>query len=414
MAKKKAAKSKALVFSEPPPPEYSISDPALAEFLGLSGLSGVDITEERALGLTAIFRAVSLISGTIAGLPLKVYEGSGPSRKQVEGHWLTEKPCGPYDMSAFSFIETLMLHLLLHSEGYLKSVYTAGGELVGLWPVHPLAITRVAWVGADKQFTVGMSDGSSETYMTGDITQVLGISSNGLRGLSPLTLFRQSLNTMRAGEMAANRSFTGGALIAGLVTTEEDVDGEEAKVIKASLNAKMMGAEHAGDIAFVNRALKFTPWTMTNADAQFLESRRFGIEEAARIYGLPVNLLSATGAVSNWGTGVAEANLGLQKYVLTSWTSRIESALKAVLPPGQFAEFDYAGLLQGSPKDEIELLIAQVNAGILTKDEARAIRNLPPLPKEPMPEPPEPGDPMDQNQTMPPKGMPPQESKNAA
>jgi HK97 family phage portal protein len=161
------------------------------------------------------------------------------------------------------------------------------------------------------------------------------------------------------------------------------VDGEEAKLIKESLNAKMAGAENAGAIAFVNRSLKFSPWKMSNVDAQFLESRRFGIEEIARIFGLPVNLLSATGAVSNWGTGVSEANLGLQKYVLMGHTSRLESALSAILPPDHFAEFDYKGLLQGSPREEIELLIAQVTAGLLTKDEARQIMNRPPLPEEP-------------------------------
>lgn len=381
MGKKRASKSRALVFTDPPP-QISVSDPALAQFLGLSGLSGMDMTEEKALGLTAIYRAQALISGTIAALPLKVYEGSGTTRRQIEGHWLTVNPAGPYDLSAFSWTETVMLHLLNHAETYLKAIYTNGGELVGLWPVHPLAMSKVEWLGADKQFTLQTANGTTERYLTGDITQVLGMSMDGLRGLSPLTLFRQSLTTMRAGELAANRTFTSGSLIAGLVTTEEDVDETEAKVIKQSLNAKMAGAEHAGDIAFVNRSLKFSPWAMSNVDAQFLESRAFGVQEAARIYGLPVNLLSVTGAVSNWGTGVAEANLGLQKYVFTGWTSRLESALRAILPPGQFAEFDYAGLLQGSPKDEIELLIAQVNAGLLTKDEARAIRNLPPLTAE--------------------------------
>jgi HK97 family phage portal protein len=170
------------------------------------------------------------------------------------------------------------------------------------------------------------------------------------------------------------------------VTTEEDVDEGEAKTIKASLDAKMMGAENAGGIAFVNRSLKFSPWKMTNVDAQFVESQGLNVQHVAQMYGLPTNLLSVAGAVSNWGTGVAEANLALQKYVLMAYTSRIESALRAVLPPGWFAEFDYKGLLQGSPKDEIELLIAQVAGGLLTRDEARAVLNLEPLP-EPAPAP---------------------------
>jgi HK97 family phage portal protein len=363
-----------------PPGTLSIADPALAEYLGLSGYTSGTITEQNALSLTAVYRAQAIIAGTIAGLPLKVYETSdGGPRREID-HWLTTSPAGPYDLSAFSWVETVVLHLLNHGEAYLRSVYNEGGALIGLWPVHPLAVAKVEWDGPDKKFTLSLAGGGQEIAYTGDVTQVLGMSMDGLRGLSPLSLFRQTLQTARAGDLAANRSFTSGSLIAGLVTTEEDVDAEEAKVIKRDLNAKMAGAEHAGDIAFVNRNLKFSPWAMSNADAQFLESRKFSVEEAARIYGMPMNLMSATGAVSNWGTGVAESYLGLQKFTLMGWTSRIESAARAVLPVGQVAEFEYAGLLQGTPKDEIELLIRQVEAGVLTKDEARAIRNLPPLP----------------------------------
>jgi HK97 family phage portal protein len=390
----KTAKGSAKLFDAQP--QYSISDPALAEFLGMAGVWGAEITEQQALTLTAVYRAQSLISSTIAGLPLKVYAGPSaaatPSefaaatasmglRHQIP-HFLSESPCGPYDLSKFSWMETIVLHLLNHAEAYLKTVTNEAGELIGLWPIHPLAVSRVHWDGADKTFHVMLSDGAGVDYASGEVYQVLGMSMDGLRGISPLSLFRQSLQTSKAGELAANRAFTSGSLISGLVTTEEDVDGEEAKVIKESLRSKMAGAEHAGDIAFVNRSLKFTPWAMTNADAEFLASRAFQVEEVARMYGVPPHLLMATEKQTSWGTGIAEQNVGLSRYTLMGWTSRIESVLSQVLPPGVFAEFDYTGLLQGSPAEEINLLIAQVTAGILTKDEARAIRNLPPLTPE--------------------------------
>ena len=362
-------------------PSYSIGDPAFADFLRISGVSwGGEVNEANALGLTAFYRAVSLIAGTVAGLPLEVYqENPDDSRTELKGHWLDETPAGPYDMTDYAWVETVMLHQLIHGETFLKYLFNEAGELIGLWPVHPLAVTRVVWAGAKKVFSIAMVDGGTEILTSDELLHVPAMSIDGLRGCSPLSVFRQTLGTSRAGEVAANRTFTTGALIRGLVTTEEDIDGDEAKAIKAQLDQKMAGAENAGGIAFVNRSLKFSPWTMSNVDAQFLESRRFQVEEIARMYGLPTNLLSATGAVSNWGTGVAEANLGLQKYVFMAYTSRLESAFKRVLAPNQFAEFDYHGLLQGSPKDEIGLLIQQVGAGILTVDEARGILNLPPL-----------------------------------
>jgi HK97 family phage portal protein len=360
--------------------DYSIGDPAFAEFLRMSGsaFAGGELAESAAFGLTAFYRAVSLISGTIAGLPLKVYEKVG-DRREERDHFLSREPAGPYDMSAFAWTEMLMLHQLLHGECFLRNIATQGGEVVGLWPVHPLAVTKVEWSGADKLFTLALKGGATEIVESGELLHIPVMATDGLRGVSPVSVFRQALETAKQGERAANRTFVSGSLVSGLVTTEEDVDEEEAKAIKERLSSKMMGAEHAGDIAFVNRALKFSPWAMNNVDAQFLESRKFSVEEVARMFGLPTHLLSVAGAVSNWGTGVAEANLALQKYVLMGYTSRIESALRAILPPGWFAEFDYKGLLQSSPKDEIELLAVQVKAGLLTRNEARAIMNREPV-----------------------------------
>jgi len=362
------------------------ADPAMVEWLRINGQSPSSVDENSVMGLTAVYRSQAIIAGTIASLPLRVFEGTKSNRVEVES-WLSSSPAGPYDLSGFSWVETVVLHLLNHAEAFLKTLTNEGGERIGAWPVHPLAVKSVKWDGPGKVFKVAMADNSEEVYGTGQMHQILGMSIDGTRGLSPLTLFRQSFQTSMSGEQAANRTFTKGALISGIVTTAEgeDVDAVEAATIKQSLNDKIAGADHAGEIAFVNRALKFSPWTMSNQDAQFIESRGMQVEEAARIYGIPLNLLSSGGAVSNWGTGVAEANLGLQKFVLLPWTSRIESALRPMLPPGQFAEFDYAGLLQGAPKDEIQLLIDQVDAGILSKDEARAIRNLPPLPEQAAP-----------------------------
>lgn len=360
----------------------SPADPAMVEWLRINGMSPSSVDESSVMGLTAVYRSQAIIAGTIATLPLRVYEGTKSNRTEVDS-WLSDAPAGPYDLSAFSWMETLVLHLLNHGEAFLKTLTNGGGQRIGAWLVHPLALKKVTWIGPLKHFEVSMQDGSTQEFDTGEMNQILGMSTDGTRGLSPLTLLRTAFQTSMAGEHAAGRTFSKGALIAGVVTTAEgeDVTEDEGKTIKQSLNDKIMGADHAGEIAFVNRALKFTPWTMTNEDAQFIESRAMQVEEVARIYGLPINLLSVNGAVSNWGTGVAEANLGLQKYVLMPWTSRIESAIKPMLEPGQFAEFDYAGLLQGTPKDEITLLIEQVGAGLMTVDEARAVRNLPPLPK---------------------------------
>jgi HK97 family phage portal protein len=270
---------------------------------------------------------------------------------------------------------------------FLQHVKNGAGAMVGATPLHPLSVSP-AWERRDdgtftgrKVFGATLGDGTRRTFTQATMTQVMGPSLDGLRGLSLLGVARQSLGTTIAGDRAAARQFGNGALISGLVSTEEDVGEDEAKEIKAGLDRKLGGWENAGEVAFVNRKLKFSPWTMSAHDAQFLQSRQFQIEEVARWTGVPPHLLMQTEKQTSWGTGVAEQNRGLGRFTLLGWTMRFEQRLSRLLGPGgpRFAEFDFAGLERPTPEDEIKLLIEQVKAGLLTVNEARRVRNLPPI-----------------------------------
>lgn len=389
MGKKNRRKDVVLAVQDTPElrfnPTFSVADPALAEFLGLSGVGFSPVSEESALGLTAFYRCISIIAGTIAGLPLKTYRDIDEQRERVKS--FLDNPAGPYRLTPYAWKELVMVHLLTRGETFLAHVRNNAGAIIGLWPVHPSAV-QVEWRGFDKYFEVSMADGEKKLYGPEDMTQIMAMTTDGTRGISPLTLFRRTIQLGINGEVAASRAFSNGMLIAGIVSPDADMSEDDAKAIKAGINAKMTGVENAGDIAVVNRNLKFTPWAMTNADAEFLASREFQVIEFCRMLGVPPHLVGATEKQTSWGTGVSEQNVGLARYTLMSWTSRIEESVSLLLPNPRFAEFDYSGLLQGSPKEEIGLLIEQVKAGILTADEARAIRNLKPLPKqEPTPAP---------------------------
>ena len=152
-----------------------------------------------------------------------------------------------------------------------------------------------------------------------------------------------------------------------------------AEAILKALSPKVLGPENAGGMAFVNKRLKLDPWTPNNVEMQWHEARQDFLGEVGRLFGIPPHLLGDTEKQTSWGTGVAEQNLGFARYTLMGWTSRIEQVLSLRLPEGRFVEFDYKGLLQGTPAEEIKLLIDQVSAGILTTDEARKVMTLPPL-----------------------------------
>jgi HK97 family phage portal protein len=351
----------------------SLSDPAFAEYFGIpSSLSGVTVSETSALGVSAVFRAVSLIAGTVAALPLKSYRTLADGSRERVGSFL-DTPAGPdSDSTAFEWTETLMVSLLLHGNAYFLKVYNAAGALAGLQYIHP-SLVSVTREGGRKVFRI-----AGKTLTDTHVLHIPALSTDGLVGRGPLQVARDSFGTTIAGDRAAARMFSTGAMVSGLVTPEDaNLPEEEAKEIAEGF--RRVANENPGGFAFINRLLKVTPWTLSARDAQFLESRTFQISEVARWFGLPPHLLAETQKQTSWGSGVQEQNHGLARFTLMPWTDRIEQRLTRLLPSPRFCEFDYSGLLQPTPAEEIRLLIEQMNGGLITQDEARKVRNLPPL-----------------------------------
>jgi HK97 family phage portal protein len=194
-----------------------------------------------------------------------------------------------------------------------------------------------------------------------------------------LTVARNAIGTGLAGDQAAARMFANGMLVGGLVSTDDpSLSKEDGKALIGDLKARLTGSNNAGDIALVNASLKFTPWTMSAEDAQFLESRQYQVEEVSRLLGVPKVLLSEDGA-SSWGTGIGQLLAYMQKTTFVPWTTRFQQRLSRLLSEPRHCEFSYAGLLQGTPMEQTQLLAAQLAAGIITIDEARAALNLAPM-----------------------------------
>lgn len=349
-----------------------MADPALAEFLsiGLKALSGVSVTEASSLGLASVWRCVNLIAGTIGTLPIKSYEQDGIRRKRIET-WVDD----PHpDMTQFGWSETVVAQQCLWGNDYLLHLYGGASQILGVAPIPPGVVAMKIDPDLGKLFSVAQADGSIMEYTSLDLTHIPGFSYDGLRGLSPISVARNSLGTALASDRAAAAMFKNGLLLGGILSSKQTLNKTQSKKVTDGLMSKA-GADHAGDVAFIPAEVNFTPWAMNPVDAQFIESRHFGVEEVARWFGVPRELLSESGA-SSWGSGIQELVRGFARFTLATYTSRIEQRVSRLLPRNQFCEYDYAGLLQASPQEEIQLLIEQVRAGILTKDEARAIRNM--------------------------------------
>lgn len=354
-----------------------------AVFSSAPSLTGVQVSEDSVLGLAAVWRCVSIIAGGIATLPLRAIQQQGDITQRVPS-WL-DKPGG--GLTKFELIETTLLHLLLHGNAFLahiygQPVYGGLGLLLGVSPIHPLAVGIDVDRNGMKTYKVTLNDGTVQTFDDTTMTHIKHMSVDGIRGLSPLILAKNgAFGTALAADRSAGQMFGSGMLASAIATFDEEVNEEDAKVIKEGMERTLAGMPNAGQIAFINRKVSMHPWQLSNEDAQWLESRTYQKSEIATIFGVPDTLVGLSNKQSSWGTGIAEMHRAMAQWTFKLWTSRIEGRLSLLLPIDHKAEFDYKGLLAPDPQTEIDLLIKQVEAGLLSHDEARAILNRPPLPE---------------------------------
>jgi HK97 family phage portal protein len=378
--------------------------PVIDHLVGFTpwSIDGVSVSAENALTLSAFYRAMSLISQTLASLTLTSYRESGGVNIVTPSVFDDPDPDG---QTPFEWRETLFLHMLLHGRAGAVKQTNGGGSVARLPLCAPsqftVSVPTIAdrkagrWPAGGLWFDVQLDDGTHKRMDANGFWYVPGMSLDGKTGVSLLTYARASMVTSLSGDKAARKLFTKGALISGLATPEDDeVDiTDDLPELRKQINRATGGADNAGGIAVVPRRLKLQPWSMSASDAQFLQSRQFQIEEIARWTGVPPHLLMQTDKQTSWGTGVDEQNRALGRTVLNPWAQRVEHRASRLLARPRWAEFDFAALERPSPDREIELLIQQVQAGILTVDEARKIRNLPPLPQpDPAPAPDQQGD----------------------
>lgn len=369
----------------------SISSPAVANLLSIGGptIDGVSVNETSVMGLSAFYRAVSLIAGQLASLPFRTYLGPAAGSQPKLTASIFDDP-DPDGQTPYEWKETAFAHLILWGRcGGLKMSNAAGG-LGQIVLMHPLT-WQVRWPTPDEYrrgdlpvgrlwFDVRMADGQARRFDQTDFFYVPGLSLWNQTGLSLLSYARLSLATSIAADRAAGNMFSRGALIAGLATPDDEEDiTNDVPEIRRQLDNATGGYDNAGKIAVINRRLKIQPWTMSNVDSQFLQSRQFQIEEISRWTGVPPHLLMQTDKQTSWGTGVEMQDRALGRTVLAPWANRFEQRASRLLNAPRWAAFDFAGLERPTPEIERAQIIADYEAGLVTLNEARARMTLPPI-----------------------------------
>lgn len=372
-------------------PAQPLTAAAVLQYLGGGGrsASGVDVNPQTAMRHMAVLSAIELTAGTVASLPLKTYRdtvgGDGNTvRVEVRNQLFLDPMHAELDITWFEGIEFIVSTIMRFGNSCSLIIRNEGGDrIVRLLPL-PYEVVERIWRGPDP--AGGRSPvklikivGLEEPLTSDEVLHIPGISWDGICGMSPIDAAREAIGIGLAAEEVAGRLYDSGLLHGGFLKALGPATEPQVALAKQRWKDKVGGLVRAYEVAVLSEGWDFVPNTIPPKDAQFIESRQFSVAEIARLYRMPPSLL-----FEYMGTGNVDAEkMGDQwvRFGLGQFLARIEDRLSLhLLPRGTFCEFDADGLMRGSTIDQAKAMNLEVTAGILTVDEARAIKNRPPLP----------------------------------
>src|SRR5574344_2277881 len=365
-------------------------------FLWGGSSSGKVVNEKTAMQMTAVYSCVRILSEAIAGLPLFVYKyGTDGSKEKYLDHplWrvLHDEP-NP-EMTSFVFRETMMNHLLLTGNAYAQIIRNARGEVIALYPLMPdrMAVDRDSQgrlyyryrKNSDDAPEVGKNKQSDIIFAPSDILHVLGLGYDGLVGYSPIAMAKNAVGLAIAAEEYGAKFFANGAAPSGVLEHPGTIKDPER--IRESWQSTFGGSANSNKIAVLEEGLKYTPISISPEQAQFLETRKFQIDESARILRVPPHMVGDLEKSSF--SNIEQQSLEFVKYTLDPWVVRWEQSLSRALlseteKKSYFFKFNLEGLLRGDYQSRMQGYSIGIQNGFMCPNDVRELENLDLIPDE--------------------------------
>lgn len=344
--------------------------------------SGVRVDPETALRSTVVLACVRVLATSVAGLPLHLYRrqadgGKSIAREHPLYRVLHTSPNGW--QTSFEFREQLMLHLCLHGNAYVEIRAGSAGFASELLPLHPSRMRVERIENGRLRYKYREETGGETVYTQDEIMHVRWLSDDGVNGMVPVELARDAIGLARACEIHGASFFGNGARPGVVLTSETMLDAETARSLRDNWERVHRGSDRAFKTAVLTGGLKPVELGGNNQESQFLETRRFAVEEICRIYGCPPHLVGdlTRSSFSN----IEQQSLDYLQNTLLGWLRRFESAFARdlITDPNVFAEFDVRGLLRGDAAARASYYQTLWNLGVASINEIRGWENLDPV-----------------------------------
>lgn len=356
--------------------------------------SGKPVNERTAMQTTAVYACVRILAEAVASLPLHVYEyRDDGGKKLVHDHplyYLLHDEPNP-EMTSFVFRETLMSHLLIWGNAYAQIIRDGAGRVLGLYPLLPDKMEVQRDDKGNIYYVYSRNSDENPTFKeygniklkAEDVLHIPGLGFDGLIGYSPIAMAKNAVGMTLACEEYGASFFANGANPGGVL--EHPGVLKDPSKVRESWNSVYRGVNNAHKIAVLEEGMKYQQIGIPPEEAQFLETRKFQINEIARLYRIPPHMVGDLDKSSF--SNIEQQSLEFVKYTLDPWVIRWEQSLqRSLLLPGEkgkyFIKLNVDGLLRGDYQSRMNGYAVGRQNGWFSANDIREMENMNPIPDE--------------------------------
>lgn len=343
--------------------------------------SGTVVTTDTALRVAAVFACVRLRANAVANLPLHVKRRiDDKTREDASDHWLwkllRKRPNKWQTPSQFK--KMMEAHIQLRGEAYAHKV-VSNGKVIGLVPLHPDRVKKTQNDDLSLSFEYTRRDGRKITFKQNEIFNLVGLSLDGVHGVSVITYARETIGMSLAMEDHGAKTFRNGARPSNVLKHPGKLGKEGIDNLRASLDEYRTGGESEGRALILEEGMDVASMSMTFEDAQWIEGRKFSRSDIAMFFGVPPHMIGDTDKTTSWGSGIEQQGIGFVTYTLeestTTWEETIDRDLVPDNEPDIFARFNRKALVRGDLKTRQGFYVSMMQWGVYSPNEVRALED---------------------------------------
>ena len=292
-------------------------------------------------------------------------------------------------MTSFVMRETMLTHLLLWGNSYSQIIRSGRNKIIALYPLLPDRMEVDRDSRGRLTYTYTTAEGQQVKLDPMDVLHIPGLGFDGIMGYSPIALEKNAIGLGIAAEEYGSRFFQNGARPSGVLTHPNTV--KDPKRLRENWNAAYGGSANGSKVAILEESMTFTPISLPNNEAQFLETRKFQVEEICRIFRVPPHLVGNLDRATF--SNIENQSIDFAVHTIRPWLVRIEQAMNRALfaenekggsPSGShfYVQFNIDGLMRGDYKSRMEGYAIGRQNGWLNANDIRALENMNPIPEE--------------------------------